>query len=370
MSPRRLKRVVIKEELVELTGDFKYALILNQFIYWTERRRDFDRFIEEEKKRAKTEGKELNISKTGGWVYKSTDNLAEELMLGKSKSTLSRYVKELEEMGYLESRQNPEYKWDKTKQYRVNLIKINRDLLELGYHLEGYKFDSMYRSIAESLKKAEEAQNGEKEKEAKNPGMTDISKSEIRDGKMKHRGFDLQHRESKMKHRDDNMKHREPENETAIPEITSKTTAEITAEDDKKNNHRAQTRGEKLPKNILDQFDRIFNRRPTAFEEETLAGTEENSELIKKALEITALNCSQPRLSYTLTLLDDWQEKELSSVEDVEAMLSEHRSARKKNRCGEKADTADIEPSEERGWNTGLGGDSGDDKEDKEKDQD
>lgn len=31
----KLKRVVIKQELVELTGDYRAALILNQFIYWT-----------------------------------------------------------------------------------------------------------------------------------------------------------------------------------------------------------------------------------------------------------------------------------------------------------------------------------------------
>ena len=29
----KLKRVVIKQELVELTGDYRAALILNQFIY-------------------------------------------------------------------------------------------------------------------------------------------------------------------------------------------------------------------------------------------------------------------------------------------------------------------------------------------------
>ncbi len=33
------------------------------------------------------------------------------------------------------------YKWDKTKQYRVNLIKIRSDLNVLGYELQGYKFE-------------------------------------------------------------------------------------------------------------------------------------------------------------------------------------------------------------------------------------
>lgn len=47
----KLKRVVIKEELVALTGDAISALVLNQFIYWSERRHDFDKFIKEERER-------------------------------------------------------------------------------------------------------------------------------------------------------------------------------------------------------------------------------------------------------------------------------------------------------------------------------
>ena len=49
-EPKKLKRVVIKEELFALTGDFKEAIILNQFNYWSERRSDFDKFVEEENK--------------------------------------------------------------------------------------------------------------------------------------------------------------------------------------------------------------------------------------------------------------------------------------------------------------------------------
>ena len=45
---KKLKRAVIKEELVELTGDFRPALILNQFIYWIERMYDTDKYILEE----------------------------------------------------------------------------------------------------------------------------------------------------------------------------------------------------------------------------------------------------------------------------------------------------------------------------------
>ena len=70
---RRLKRVVIKEELVELTGDFTKAVILNQFIYWSERTRDFDSFIKEEKKRLSKNKEESKIEKQHGWIYKNDE---------------------------------------------------------------------------------------------------------------------------------------------------------------------------------------------------------------------------------------------------------------------------------------------------------
>ncbi|ACX51850.1 primosome, DnaD subunit [Ammonifex degensii KC4] len=138
---QRLKRAVIKEELVALTGDTLEALILNQFIYWSERVEDFDRFIQEEKERAEQEGIELNFPLTGGWITKKMSELKEELMVAESEATIKRKVQSLVDKGYLEKRQNPLYKWDRTLQYRVNLVKIAQDLSKLGYHLEGYKAD-------------------------------------------------------------------------------------------------------------------------------------------------------------------------------------------------------------------------------------
>ncbi len=386
MAPQKLKRVVIKEELVELTGDFKYALILNQFIYWTERRRDFDKFIEEEKKRAKTEGKELNINKTGGWVYKSSDDLADELMLGKSKTTLSRYVKELEEMGYIDSRQNPEYKWDKTKQYRVNLIKINRDLLKLGYHLEGYKFDSMYKSIAscleeklpESKENTQQINSNNSEintKNTSNPKNTksseNVDSSDF--SKLNDRGFNMNNRENKMKHRSKDMKHRNSKTETAIPETTTEITTKTKNRNIEEDEQRAQKENKNSEKNhypkkstteltkIKNKFEQVFNRIPSNFELEKLLEAEKNLELILKAIELTGLNSRNRTLSYTIALLKDWQDKGLSTSEEVEKMIESHRRRRKSNQNTDKKDTSsscsegfDLDISRANGWNTGI----------------
>ena len=55
-EPRRLKRAVIKEELVELTGDFVKAVLLQQMLYWSERAQDFKQFAREELQRAEKWG--------------------------------------------------------------------------------------------------------------------------------------------------------------------------------------------------------------------------------------------------------------------------------------------------------------------------
>ena len=134
-----LKRVVIKQELVELTGDFRPALILNQFIYWVERMYDTDKYIREEKERAIKHEIDIDMDESNGWIYKTAEDINDELMIGMSKATIGKYIKQLVEAGYLSQRRNPKYKWDKTYQYRVDLYKVQKDLAVLGYALEGYK---------------------------------------------------------------------------------------------------------------------------------------------------------------------------------------------------------------------------------------
>ena len=149
-----LKRVVIKEELVELTGDFRPAIILNQFIYWTERMKDTDRYIEEEIERASKEDIKIDMDKSYGWIYKTTDELNEEVMLGMSAATIRKYIKQLIDAGYLKERKNPKYKWDKTMQYRVDIYKVQLELAKLGYALEGYKLLPNIQIVQEDSKKA------------------------------------------------------------------------------------------------------------------------------------------------------------------------------------------------------------------------
>lgn len=138
MEPKKIKKVVIREDLVAITGDYKKAVILGQFIYWAERVADADKFIQKENEIAAKngeEGRELLY----GWIYKTADELAEEVMLGLSVSQIRRYVSEIVEMGFVDRRKNPNYKWDRTWQYRVNLVNIAKALKEKDYPLSDYK---------------------------------------------------------------------------------------------------------------------------------------------------------------------------------------------------------------------------------------
>jgi predicted transcriptional regulator len=141
MKFEKLKRVVIKEEYVALTGNIISALILNQFQYWSERVKDFDLFIKEEKKRFEAEGKEIKMELQNGWIYKKYDELKDELMLTDSAKTVGRYLAKLVEAGFLDRRRNPSIKYDRTYQYRINLAKIAIELGKIGYSLQDYKVD-------------------------------------------------------------------------------------------------------------------------------------------------------------------------------------------------------------------------------------
>jgi hypothetical protein len=179
--PQKIKRAVIKEEFVALLGCHIEALILNQFLYWSERTGDVDQFIAEEKKR----NPELEIEPTYGWIYKSSEELSDELMIGVSPSTMRRYLAKVVEKGYLEQRNNPKHKWDRCLQYRPDILKIQSDLQEIGYALEEYPL-----LITE------------------NPF------------------FKMKNASCKMKNRASNSENRTPQNEKAIPETTTEITTE------------------------------------------------------------------------------------------------------------------------------------------------
>lgn len=163
MLERKLKRAIIKEEYVEITGDVFSAVILNQFIYWLDKMRDVDEYITQERKRATENGSSVKIELTNGWIYKTAEELSNETMLGLSENTIRKYLQNLIDKGFLTVRTNENYKWDRTKQYRVDLVAIERALSEKGYHLSDYKIKLSQNSNLSSANSNFEFQYSETE---------------------------------------------------------------------------------------------------------------------------------------------------------------------------------------------------------------
>jgi hypothetical protein len=145
---RSLKRAVLREEFVALTGDAFQAIVLNQFIYWVQKVSDFDDFIREEQAR----NPDCNVSLRHGWIYKKAQEMIDETMLQMSDITMRRIIKVLIEKGWIEERPNPDNRWNKVLQYRPDLKKIQHDLYSLGYALPGFPLlQPVVRSEASNL---------------------------------------------------------------------------------------------------------------------------------------------------------------------------------------------------------------------------
>jgi hypothetical protein len=139
-AARPLRRVVIKEEYVALTGDKDSAILLNQIDYWAKRCHDIDKYLAEEEARASHNDIQVDFPYTYGWIYKTAKELSEECMLDLDPTTVRAKMKRMIEKGWISERNNPDprFKWDKTKQYRFNAKKVAEDLGRLGYPLEGW----------------------------------------------------------------------------------------------------------------------------------------------------------------------------------------------------------------------------------------
>ncbi len=142
------KTVLLREEFVALTHDPLVSIVLNQLLYWTQRVKDFDLFLAEER----FFNPECNVSPRHGWIYKTATDLIGETMICVDRTTMRRYLKSLIDQGWLEERSNPHNKWDKTSQYRLNLRKLQEDLLPLGFDLPGIEaFPSMHYAPSNGL---------------------------------------------------------------------------------------------------------------------------------------------------------------------------------------------------------------------------
>ena len=74
MGNKRIKKAVIREDLLFITGYYRKAIILNQFIYWAERVQDADDFIKFENEIArKNEEAVRRIESTVDYIRENFD---------------------------------------------------------------------------------------------------------------------------------------------------------------------------------------------------------------------------------------------------------------------------------------------------------
>lgn len=129
---------IIRRELVELTGDYRSALALNQFLYWTKVLQHHDDIARQEIADAAAAGRTINRKLRHGWIYKKAEELIDELMIGVSAVTMRRILSKMIEDGWLEERRNPDNAMDRIMQYKVNISRVTYGLAQLGYSLDGY----------------------------------------------------------------------------------------------------------------------------------------------------------------------------------------------------------------------------------------
>jgi hypothetical protein len=140
---RKLKRAVIKEELVALTGQWQEAVILQQLLHWTQTINQSDELIRQQIAAFKQMGMEKEADEISslirdGWFYKSAEELADELMCMK-KTQVNNYLNRLEEKKFFKS--VPFSPTKRTRYIKVNVRYIRDELAKLGYTLEGFVWD-------------------------------------------------------------------------------------------------------------------------------------------------------------------------------------------------------------------------------------
>ena len=158
---KKLKVAVIREELVELTGDAIAALILNQAILAHESTVNMDETWKQQIEFLESQGqyeaaKLLKENCRDGWFYKSPNDFYKEIMIS-SRTTVIRRLEHLTENGWMEkggqfvreeyvNGQLVESTW-----WRVNIEKIRKDLAKLGYALNGYEVWTEQEQSAETF---------------------------------------------------------------------------------------------------------------------------------------------------------------------------------------------------------------------------
>jgi len=138
IAPHFGRVVVAREDLLLVCqGRVESAVLLSILEYWTRVKLGMLNQLEHENEAREKEGLEP-IDGDDLWIWKSHDELVSDSLGLLSRYSLRRAVKHLTELGLLETRNNPRYRWDRTTQYRLNVGALREALRKaheaLGAH--------------------------------------------------------------------------------------------------------------------------------------------------------------------------------------------------------------------------------------------
>ncbi len=133
-NPKKPRLLLLQGELMDLTDNSLSASVLWQLVHWSQKVRDFELFVAEEKRNALLP----YPSSSHGWFAKSDQELLEETMLSITIPTLHEIFDFLVDCGWVRTRVYLQNNGDRTTQYRVNLRRLCVDLHSQGYALPGF----------------------------------------------------------------------------------------------------------------------------------------------------------------------------------------------------------------------------------------
>ncbi|WP_197072735.1 DnaD domain-containing protein [Bacillus sp. B-jedd] len=290
------------------------AIVLDQMIYWSERKNDADKFLQEEMDRIKkyasneSELQNLNIDhlKSHGWIYKKAEDLSEETMINVKPKTMREYLTILVQKGWLDERRNPLIKMDRTLQYRVNLLKIQLDLQAIGYALEGY-----------ALAKVEKVNSN-------------LPQENTKEQKENWKGENVNTKGENVAPKGENV--------TAIPELTTEPTPEITnkassfSENDTAENEMAVS-VEKTSDNAFAFFEKNGFGMVSGYMGDKIGSwcDDLSDELVVEAMKI-AVERGARNWSYVEKILQDWLGRKVKSVNEAHAIMAAFQEQKARQR--------------------------------------
>ena len=121
---RNPRRVIVKEEIVAITGDMNLAIVLSQIL-------DLSKCVN--KNDDLKNGVAFEFDGCDVWMSITANNLLDKCLLNVSDRSMRTYLNKLCDMGFISSRRNHLCKFDTTMQYMVNFDCILKAIIAKGY---------------------------------------------------------------------------------------------------------------------------------------------------------------------------------------------------------------------------------------------